>query len=126
MNEWPTIVKPFHPFWNMLNPALRDRLINLGFKYIELYKDGVFQLEMIQKFGLVRQSILSMYNRMVGYKEIGPVEQLDQDAKNRLWAECKPYTAGLSKEDCVEVVKCIYALNHLAAIKEKEANGSQG
>ncbi len=90
----------------------------LGYKYIRMYKTGEFRLEMLRTMPSVKSCVLSMYWLLVGSKEIKTIETLDQDMKDKLWVECKPFVAGLTVEQCRDFVRCYLALDCLAAKME--------
>jgi hypothetical protein len=98
--------------------TLHERLLSIGFEYIELYENGKFKLEMLASLPSVRHTFLLVYGRMVKGGEMEPIEAMPQEVKNQLWALCKPYTAGLTAGECREFAKCYAALDKLAAIKE--------
>lgn len=102
----------------MITQTLHDRLLSIGFEYIELYEDGRFKLEMLASLPTVRRTILLVYGRMIKGGEMEPIEALPQEVKNQLWALCRPYTAGLTAEECREFARCYAALDKLAALKE--------
>jgi hypothetical protein len=103
----------------MLRKDFFDRLIALGLKYIELYREEKFDPGMLVSCPSLRPVVMSMYQRMIGYGQLEPIETWLVEEKTRLWSLCKPYTATLSKIQCIEFAKCYAALDRLAAIKER-------
>lgn len=89
----------------------------LGFVYIESYRTGVLKLEMIVDMPSIRHAILAIYYTMLGHKLIVSIESLKEEVKNELWTVCKPYTAGITRAEVIEFVKCYWALDKLAEIK---------
>jgi hypothetical protein len=103
----------------VIKPEFFDRLIALGLKYIELYLEEKFDPGMLITCPSMRPVVMSMYRRMIGYGQLEPIETWSVEDKQRLWTLCKPYTATLSKIECIEFAKCYAALDRLAAIKEE-------
>lgn len=98
--------------------AYRKGFMSLTEKYVELYKQGVFKLEMLRTLPAVKDSILVSYNMMVDSRELCPIENLDAAAKANLWQLCKPLTTGLDADGCRNIARCYLTLDYVAGKKE--------
>ena len=93
-------------------------LMHLGYCYLDAYAKGIFELDMIYNLPSIRHCLLSIYGSMVGRKIITSIENLPPEIKVDLKSQCRPYTDGKGKELAIEFVKCYWALDQLAKIKE--------
>lgn len=102
----------------MIRSDWHDRFLALGFQYIELYKAGKFELEMIAALPSVRHSVVTLYGMMVRRKQICAIEDLPADKKAELRKLCRPYTGSLKRDETIEFVKAYWVLDSLASIKQ--------
>lgn len=101
----------------MIRSDWHDRLLALGFQYVELYAQDKFSLEMLVRLPSVRHTVVWLYQMRVSKKKIEPIESLPDETKKELWALCRPYTTVLNRDECVEFVKCYWLLAQLAEMK---------
>lgn len=88
--------------------------IGLGFKILDWYLAGRFQLEMIANCESVREGLNEVYNVLVRKNKIVPIEQLAAENKTTIWNDCKPYIEPLSTPERIKFCKCYWALSCLA------------
>jgi len=96
-----------------------DRLLAVGFDYVDLYAKDQMSLDILVKRRPVRQTVLMIYSCRVGRKKLEPIESLPDETKKELWAICRPYTGTLNREEVKEFVRCYWLLSQLADLKEK-------
>lgn len=102
-----------------MNKDYHQILLNAGFKFVSKYELGTFTLEMLVTLPTVRDMILLVYNSLLSRKLIVSIYSLKEEVKNELWTVCKPYTARMGRAEVIEFVKCYWALDKLAEIKEQ-------
>jgi hypothetical protein len=95
-------------------PTWNKGFIQLGEKYVQWYTDGKFELEGLAKFHSIRDALCEVYNVLVNKKMIIRIEDMNQESKQEVWNDCKPFIESLSTVDRIKFCKCYWALSHLA------------
>lgn len=93
-------------------------MLKAGFDYAGSFESGQLTFEILRDHSTVRETIAMVYSNMVDKKKIIPLEKMTPEQKNELWAICKPYTVGLSKEQAIDLSKAVWVLAELAEMKE--------
>lgn len=97
---------------------MHEIMLKAGFDYAGSFASGKLTFEILRDLPTVRETIAMVYSNMVGKRKIIPLEKMTPEQKSELWAICKPYTAGLNREQVIDLSKAVWVLAELAEMKE--------
>jgi hypothetical protein len=87
--------------------------IQLGDKYVNWYLNGQFELQWLADTKFHREAIMEVYSVLIK-QSLTPIENLNEEQKMEIWADCKPFIKHLTTPDRIKFCKCYWALSWLA------------